>query len=577
MAATVSELIQGKAPPLTIAPGESLETALAQMSENDYSQLPVTGLDRRPIALLTIDRIARAVRHFGAVPSALRVLDAMDERFETCDSEDELLDVLDALQRASAVLVLNRQQELTGIITSFDAMEFFRRRSQDIMLVQDIEETIKDFVLAAFRTEDETIDQAMLAAAVEAITPSSSKQLRAPFKAAVRAFLAARNVPPGAHDEKLLASALDEHLSSREPAKPFERLTLNDHIELLLHQTRWSVYGAALGVERDALRRLLQSVRDTRNDLAHFRTDIADHQRDELFFCKDWLARHEEALKAAVAPKRPVAPTGIPAATPPVTPVARRQPPPEAAPLDELDEGGGASRYAALGAWLRESTTGDHVTLTFAGIEKIIGAPLPASAREYRAWWSNNERGHVQAKQWLEVGWRVAEVSPREQSVTFVRNRERETEYRRFFNGVSEKLSATGGFPPQRAPSGVSWHVVANAPETGQRAGMFVVSFARGGRLRIELYIDPGDQQTTKRVFDALFGRKGELEAAVGEPLSWERLDHRKASRIALYYPGSVLEADTELQSKAAAAMVRFRTAIAPALKAALNEAARAG
>jgi hypothetical protein len=66
--------------------------------------------------------------------------------------------------------------------------------------------------------------------------------------------------------------------------------------------------------------------------------------------------------------------------------------------------------------------------------------------------------------------------------------------------------------------------------------------------------------------------RRAELEAGVGEPLSWERLDGRRASRIALYYPGAVLDADETLQAKAASAMVRFRAELSPAFEAALKE-----
>ncbi|BDG02836.1 DUF4268 domain-containing protein [Anaeromyxobacter oryzae] len=570
MPATVSDLVQGKAPPLTIAPGESLATALAEMSENDYSQLPVAGPDRRPIALLTIDSVGRALRHFGVVPSALRVLDAMDEFFERCDTEDELLDVLDALQRSSAVLVLTPQQELTGILTSFDAMEFFRRRAQDIMVVQDIEETIKDFVLSAFRREDDSLDQASLTTAIEAITPSNAK-LRGPFRKAIHAFLSARNVAAGPDDEALLTRTFNENLASRDPAKTFEQLTLNDYIELLLHEARWGAYGPAFGIERDALRRLLVSVRNTRNDLAHFRTDIADRQRDELFFCKEWLARHEDALKAAVTQQR----SGrTPAAKPPppTKPVEPRPSGEPGPPMETLGDVDIESRYAALGATLRSNTTDDRVVLKFSDVEKILGAPLPASARQYRAWWSNNERGHVQAKQWIDAGWHVAEVSTREQYVTFIRTPERQAAYRRFFDGLTATLGTVPGFPPQRPPSGVSWHVVANAPESGPRMGMFVVSFARAGQLRVELYIDAGDQKETKGLFDAMLRRRAELEAGVGEPLSWERLDGRRASRIALYYPGAVLDADETLQAKAASAMVRFRAILSPAFDAALKE-----
>lgn len=46
----------------------------------------------------------------------------------------------------------------------------------------------------------------------------------------------------------------------------------------------------------------------------------------------------------------------------------------------------------------------DGCSLTFSQIEKIIGAPLPPSARRHRSWWGNDNT-HVQAQTWLGAGW----------------------------------------------------------------------------------------------------------------------------------------------------------------------------
>ena len=59
--------------------------------------------------------------------------------------------------------------------------------------------------------------------------------------------------------------------------------------------------------------------------------------------------------------------------------------------------------------------------------------------------------------------------------------------------------------------------------------------------MRIELYLDTGEQDTTKDIFDKLFTRKEELEEKLG-PIEWERLNNRRASRIALYRDGHILE-----------------------------------
>ena len=53
-------------------------------------------------------------------------------------------------------------------------------------------------------------------------------------------------------------------------------------------------------------------------------------------------------------------------------------------------------KYQRLGEYLTEQQ-GDCCTLPFIKIEEIIGASLPRSARNYRAWWANDET-HPQAE-----------------------------------------------------------------------------------------------------------------------------------------------------------------------------------
>ena len=67
------------------------------------------------------------------------------------------------------------------------------------------------------------------------------------------------------------------------------------------------------------------------------------------------------------------------------------------------------SKYEPLAVHLRESDQAS-VSMTFATIERIVGAKLPQSAYKYRAWWSNNPTNSVITHAWLDAGYKTANV-----------------------------------------------------------------------------------------------------------------------------------------------------------------------
>jgi hypothetical protein len=86
----------------------------------------------------------------------------------------------------------------------------------------------------------------------------------------------------------------------------------------------------------------------------------------------------------------------------------------------------------------------------------------------------------------------------------------------------------------------------------------------------VELYIDTGEQQSTEALFDALRLRAPELERDLGSELHWERLDNRRASRLATYRALPVtppFDESAEFEQWALATMVKWNDALRPVLR----------
>jgi hypothetical protein len=88
-----------------------------------------------------------------------------------------------------------------------------------------------------------------------------------------------------------------------------------------------------------------------------------------------------------------------------------------------------------------------------------------------------------------------------------------------------------------------------------------------------ELYIDRGkdSEDENKAIFDQLYANRVEVEKAFGGPLSWERLEGKRASRIRFTQTGggyrSPEEKWPELQDGIIGAMTRLEQALRPFLK----------
>ena len=89
---------------------------------------------------------------------------------------------------------------------------------------------------------------------------------------------------------------------------------------------------------------------------------------------------------------------------------------------------------------------------------------------------------------------------------------------------------------PQRG----NWVSFASGP-----FGYWCLSVIADGRLRVEAYIDTYHREVNKALLDEFAEHAGRWEAAVGFVLSWERLDDKRAARIAAYRPVDLDDPDS--------------------------------
>ena len=137
--------------------------------------------------------------------------------------------------------------------------------------------------------------------------------------------------------------------------------------------------------------------------------------------------------------------------------------------------------------------------------------------------------------------------------------------YREYFQSLIDELRDKHSFTKARVAQPQNWYIF----PTGISGISYGTSFAQGGRVRAELYIDLGDFDKNKNLFDWLFEQKQIIESELGESLDWERLDDRRASRIAIYRMGSIddVEILNEIHAWAIQELLKFRKAFSSRLK----------
>jgi hypothetical protein len=146
---------------------------------------------------------------------------------------------------------------------------------------------------------------------------------------------------------------------------------------------------------------------------------------------------------------------------------------------------------------------------------------------------------------------------------------QRNLAYQAFYARALETLKTrapgiTGASKSQRQ----SWLALASG-KTGVSLNWV---FGSAERFRTEVYIDTTDLDRNLAIFEALNRQRQAIEDELGYSLEWDRLEQRRAKRIAALAPFnvSISSPDGELERLidwAAATMIKFAEVFRPRLK----------
>lgn len=500
----VQQLLEGKEALAAVKRTDKVSAALAIMVKNDYSQLPVVDDAGNLLGMITEQSIISTYYHTGGAVSIFDLtVDNCETKPYTLPQDRDIFEALDLLESVYAIVIVDGRKP-KGILTAYDATHFFRDLSEGLILVEDIEVTLRQYIESIL--SDESAMQAAL----------------------LRAFRPDRQDP-------------------KKPGKEYDELSFGEHVQLISTEQNWEKFSRYLE-PKEMFVRLMNQVGQVRNQLAHFRGRIEPIQYDALIRARDWLASRPKPAGVAV---REVQKADI-----------------HVARSNESDV-----EFEPLRRWLEDQKAAGETNLRigFDELDLLFLNNLPESARRHRSWWENDLSTHAQAAAWLNAGWLVQDVDLEKGDVIF--RQSVSALYPGFFAGMLKQLKQERPTFTQVQKTRVQNWLELSSGVSGLRFSWVLPrEGTAGGALRVELYIDVGDKVENKAFFDGIKNHQNEIESQLGMALNWERLDHRKASRISATIPFRLSIATPEeikqAQSWGTSTMLKFVDVFTPHIRA---------
>ena len=205
---------------LTIARDKTVEEAATLMMTHRYSQLPVTQNMRRIYGMISWRSMGRARARGDACE---HVRDCL-EPVRILDQDNPFFEAVDTITEEEVVLIRGTDRTITGIVTTADLSREYHEMAAPFLLLEEVEDRIR--------------------------------------------ILIGRNL--SAAEIRRVKDPADD----RREIEDVDDLTFGDYVRLLESPENWEKL--RLGIDRKLFVKLLNDVREVRNDVMHFRPDSSE-------------------------------------------------------------------------------------------------------------------------------------------------------------------------------------------------------------------------------------------------------------------------------------------------------------
>lgn len=136
--------------PISIAPDESLQKAIAVIIAKDFSQLPIMTGRRELKGMLSWRSIGSRLA-LGRQCSLVR--ECMDKP-EVLPSDTPLFEAIEAIAKAGCVLVRSPEKTICGIVTATDLNDQFLQLAESFLLISEIDQGIRQLLRGKFSVKE---------------------------------------------------------------------------------------------------------------------------------------------------------------------------------------------------------------------------------------------------------------------------------------------------------------------------------------------------------------------------------------------------------------------------------------